>query len=228
MDNRAQELLRTPNLTRPAGAVATIASLQRSSFLAWLSGTVRFAVIFLLLVLLLKGSVFEAFYIPSSSMQPTLKKSDYMLVAKYTYGLRLPFLQDTVLPWSPPSRGEVVVFIHQAGESQGLLQPHKGNLVKRVIGIGGDTVEVRGAQVIVNGESLHEPYALWGLGGGQLSFGPVQVPEGSVFVMGDNRDDSQDSRFWQDPFVKVEHIQGRVLLVYWSSSNLGRSRTFIR
>lgn len=228
MDNRAREILGESRAARPLRAVVPIAPASRASYLSWVTGTFRLVVFFLVLVLVLKGSVFEAFYVPSSSMRPTLKISDYILVPKFMYGLRLPFVQKTVLSWSKPSRGDVVVFIHTPTDTEASTREFKGNLVKRVIGVEGDTIEVVGDQVFVNGAKLDEPYALWNLGGRHLTFGPIQVPQGSVFVMGDNRDDSQDSRFWQDPFVKIEYIQGRVLLVYWSSSNLPRSGTFIR
>jgi signal peptidase I len=228
MEKRAREVFGGPRVARPLRAAVPRVVASRQSRLSWITGTIKLTVFFLVLVLVLKGSVFEAFYVPSSSMRPTLKVSDYILVPKFIYGLRLPFVQSTVLSWASPSRGDVVVFIHSPNNLEELTHEFKGNLVKRVIGMEGDTVEVLGDQVFVNGTKLDEPYAQWNLGGRHLTFGPIQVPHGSVFVMGDNRDDSEDSRFWQDPFVKIEHIQGRVLLVYWSSSNLRRSGTFIR
>ncbi len=227
MGTEAREVWKT---SRPPalGVLAPAVSPRSSSTVPWILSTLKFSFFFLILIVLLKGSVFEAFYIPSGSMLPTLRKSDYILVPKFAYGLRLPFLSGTVLPWSSPSRGDVVVFLHTSDSGHETVPARKGNLVKRVIGIEGDIVEVLGAQVVVNGESIDEPYAVWGLGGRQLSFGPVRVPQGSVFVMGDNRDDSQDSRFWNDPFVAINAIQGRVLLIYWSSSDMRRSGTFIR
>ncbi len=225
MGTEAREVWSTTGTSPPFGVVAPATSHGRSAAVAWLWSTLRFGLFFLILIVLLKGSVFEAFYIPSTSMLPTLRNSDYILVPKFMYGLRLPFVSETVLPWSSPSRGDLIVFLHK---TSGSARPLKGNLVKRVIGIEGDTVAVLGSQVLVNGEAIHEPYAVWGLGGRDLAFGPVRVPQDSVFVMGDNRDDSQDSRFWNDPFVAVNTIQGRVLLVYWSSTDVRRSGTFVR
>jgi signal peptidase I len=191
-------------------------------------GVLRCGIFFVLLVVLLKGAVFEAFYVPSASMQPTLHKADYILVPKFIYGLRLPFLNNVLFSWSTPSRGDVVVFTHNSGDEGSSGRAFKGNLVKRVIGVAGDSVEVAGARVLVNGKLLNEPYVQWNQGGSSASFGPVDVPHGSVFVLGDNRDESEDSRFWQDPFIRLEHIQGRVLLVYWSSADVGRSGLFVR
>jgi signal peptidase I len=225
MGTEAQEIWKASGPSSAFGVVAPAASRWRSSAAAWVRSTLRITVFFLILIVLLKGSVFEAFYVPSTSMLPTLRNSDYILVPKFMYGLRLPFVNETVLHWSSPSRGDLIVFLHKTSGSD---RPLKGNLVKRVIGIEGDTVAVLGAQVLVNGEAIDEPYAVWGLGGRDLAFGPVQVPRNSVFVMGDNRDDSQDSRFWSDPFVAVNTIQGRVLLVYWSSTDVRRSGTFVR
>jgi len=226
MSSRVQPLLKRSEVVRPLSAVEpTVRSSGRSPLLY---GSLRCIIFFLLLVVLLKGAVFEAFYVPSASMQPTLRKADYILVPKFIYGLRLPFLNKVVLSWATPSRGDVVVFMHNSKNEASSGKSSQGNLVKRVIGVAGDSVEVVGAQVIVNGKLLNEPYVQWNQGGGGAAFGPVDVPQGSVFVLGDNRDESEDSRFWHDPFVRLEQIQGRVLLVYWSAVDVGRSGLFIR
>ena len=228
MGTEARGVWKTSGTQQTFGLVAPAVTPVRASAAVWLWSTLRFGVFFLIIVVLLKGSVFEAFYVPSTSMLPTLRNSDYILVPKFVYGLRLPFVSKTVISWSRPSRGDVIVFLHKASVPEGAGPSLKGNLVKRVIGVGGDTVQVLGAQVLVNGEQIPEPYAVWGLGGRNLSFGPVRVPEDSVFVMGDNRDDSQDSRFWHDPFVAESKIQGRVLMVYWSSADVRRSGALVR
>jgi signal peptidase I len=228
MGIEAQEVWKQTGTSPVFGVIPPAASRMRSSAVAWVLSTLKFTVFFLIFIVLLKGSVFEAFYIPSTSMLPTLRNSDYILVPKFVYGLRLPFVSETVLDWSSPARGDVVVFLHKAEAPNRGRSALEGNLVKRVIGVSGDTVEVRGAQVLVNGEAIDEPYTVWGLGGRDLSFGPVRVPHDSVFVLGDNRDDSQDSRFWHDPFVAVSAIQGRVLMVYWSSTDIQRRGALIR
>jgi signal peptidase I len=107
------------------------------------------------------------------------------------------------------------------------------NLVKRVVGLPGDTVELRGLSVSINGESVNEPYAHWAhvpveSDLSQYRWGPVVVPHDSVFVLGDNRSASRDSRAWHVPFVKLSRIQGKALIVYWSGSNVGRSGTVLR
>lgn len=166
----------------------------------------------LLLALLLKASVVDAFWIPSGSMEPTLQVVDEILVSKLAYGLRLPFCESALLPLGGPSRGDVVVFANPAG--------HGPDLVKRVIGLPGETVEVRGKDVFIDGRRLADPW-------GRVTtiprpgdwFGPVRVPSGSYFMLGDNRDNSYDSRFWKGAaggFVPLEQIRGRAFLVLWS------------
>ena len=195
---------------------------------AWISNVRTVAkglVLFLLFVGLLKATVVEAFFVPSASMGPTVLPIEYILVPKFSYGLRLPFISKTVVSWALPSVGDVIVF----NRSDDLHTPQdegRENLVKRVIALPGDLVEVSGTHVIVNGTKLGEPYARWANGGravGGSHLGPKVVPQGEVFVLGDNRDESRDSRIWLDPFVRVNRIQGKVALIYWSSENFYRS-----
>jgi signal peptidase I len=101
--------------------------------------------------------------------------------------------------------------------------------VKRVIGLENDLVEIRGHEVLVNGSPLHEPYATWnGLTvDAPYHFGPQRVPAGKVFVLGDNRDNSEDSRMWADPFVSLSQVLGKAVMVYWSSAQDSRVRTVL-
>jgi signal peptidase I len=103
------------------------------------------------------------------------------------------------------------------------------HIIKRVVGLPGELVEVRGAHVFINGEPLDEPYARWVHGGGlEGDFGPQTVPEGHVLLLGDNRDESKDSRFWTVPFLDEERIKGRAVIVFWSFDSLSRIGNLIR
>jgi signal peptidase I len=170
-------------------------------------------VIAIVLALFVRTFVVQAFKIPSGSMIPTLQIGDHILVNKFIYGVKLPFTDVAVIPISQPHRGDIIVFKYPQDESK--------DYIKRVVGLPGDKVEIREQQVLVNNRPLVEPYAVHSdanAQGRRLSprdeYGPVTVPTGSYFVMGDNRDSSLDSRFWG--FVKLNKIKGRAFLVYWS------------
>ena len=183
----------------------------------------------LALALAIRTFIIEPFKIPSASMRPTLEIGDYILVLKYSYGIRLPFVADSPYQWDSPKRGDVVVFTRPddpqtPGEDDSAI-----NIIKRVVAVGGETVEVRGTQVFVNGQPLDEPYARWAEGGlleGQ--FPPQKVPEGKIFLMGDNRDHSKDSRFWTDHFLDVTRVKGRAVVIFWSFDSLSRIGNLIR
>jgi len=166
-----------------------------------------------LLALFVRTFVVQAFKIPSGSMLPTLQIGDHLLVNKFSYGVKLPVTGTVLLPRSGPVRGDVVVFRFPRDRSL--------DYIKRVIGTGGDTVEVREKQVFVNGEKIADPHAhfttrdiMSAAAGPRDNFGPVTVPEGKIFVMGDNRDNSYDSRFWG--FVDLRDVRGKALIIYWS------------
>jgi signal peptidase I len=174
-----------------------------------------------LLALFIRTFVVQAFKIPSGSMIPTLLVGDHILVSKFIYGVRLPLLDTWVLgPWAP-RRGDIIVFKYPYDESR--------DFIKRVIGLPGEMVEVREREVYVNGDRLRESYAIYSdptplnphLPGD--SYGPVKVPEDKLFVLGDNRDHSQDSRFWG--FLDIHKVEGAAFIIYWSwDSNEGRLR----
>ncbi len=187
---------------------------------------IRTATIFILLWFFIRGTFIEAFKIPSGSMIPTLQIGDYLLVNKLSYGLRLPFVDETVWQYSTPKRGDIVVFTKDytdAGDFDGM------NFIKRVIAVGGDTVEVKNRVVYINGQPTKEDYAQWtygGLASGELK--ETKVPQGYLFLMGDNRDNSKDSRYWEKPFLPVGRVKGRALIIYWSFSSLKRIFTLIK
>lgn len=170
-------------------------------------------VIAVLLALFVRTFVVQAFKIPSGSMLPTLLIGDHLLVNKFSYGVKLP-VTGTVL-WSRPGpeRGDVIVFRFPRDRSL--------DYIKRVVAIAGDTIEVRNKQVFVNGEKVADPHAhftapdiISGTVGPRDNMGPVRVPDGKVFVMGDNRDNSYDSRFWG--FVDLRDVLGKAFVIYWS------------
>ncbi len=165
------------------------------------------------IALLVRGFVVQAFRIPSGSMEPTLLVGDHLLVNRLSYEMKLPFTDIVLFDLGSPERGDVVVFRYPQDRSK--------DFIKRVIGIEGDTVEIRNKVVFVNGRRIEGTHAFFedkAIIPASLSardnFGPVTVPKGCYFVMGDNRDRSYDSRFWG--FVKKDDLVGRALVLYFS------------
>jgi signal peptidase I len=170
-------------------------------------------IIAVILALFIRTFVVQAFKIPSGSMIPTLKIGDHILVNKFIYGIHIPFTDDTVFAMTLPKRGDVIVFKYPEDETK--------DFIKRVIGMPGDTIMIEDKRVSVNGQALKEPYVIHQdpltLPRGSQPrdyLGPIVVPEGDYFVMGDNRDQSLDSRYWG--FVKTDKIEGRAFRIYWS------------
>ena len=167
----------------------------------------------IVLALFIRTFIIQAFKIPSGSMKQTLQIGDHILVNKFIYGIKLPFLMTTIVPIKNPKRDDIVVFKFPE-------DPDK-DFIKRVIGIAGDVVECRDKQVYINHKRLNHDYGIHTdsniISGGvqpRDNFGPVVVPENSLFVMGDNRDHSYDSRFWG--FVGLKAVRGKALIIYWS------------
>ena len=164
----------------------------------------------LALSFILRATVVQAYHVPSGSMEPNMLVGDQFLVSMAQYGLKLPFGGQVILPLGTPARGDVVVFKNPDG--------HGPDFVKRIIGLPGETVETKGRAVFINGKRLKDPWGRYAAGG-RGSFGPVAVPEKSYFMMGDNRDNSYDSRYWNQGhggFVPLEQIRGRALLILFS------------
>jgi signal peptidase I len=180
--------------------------------------TVEAVVFAFIIALVIRTFVIQAFKIPSGSMIPTLLVGDHLLVNKFLLGtpVDVPFTNINLfhLPGiRDPQRGDVIVFKYPEDPTR--------DFIKRVIGVGGDVVESRNKVVYVNGRKLVEPYAQHvdsGIKPGGIdprdNFGPVTVPKGDVFVMGDNRDESYDSRYWG--FVDDSQIKGKAIIIYWS------------
>ncbi|MBW2062416.1 MAG: signal peptidase I [Deltaproteobacteria bacterium] len=167
----------------------------------------------IILALFIRTFTVQAFKIPSGSMEPTLKVGDHIMVNKFIYGIRLPVVHKTIIPIKDPQRGDMIVFVFP-------LDPSK-DFIKRVVAVAGDTVEVRDKKLYINGKQALDDHAYYGrLGAGTTmvsprdNFGPITVPEGAVFVMGDNRDHSYDSRFWGP--VDLKAVKGKAFIIYWS------------
>ncbi len=167
----------------------------------------------LLLAMFIRTLFIQAYKIPSGSMIPTLLVGDYLLVNKITIGLKNPFKDDFIYLRRLPKRQEIVVFTYPVDT--------KVDFIKRVIGLPGDTVKIVNKKVYVNGQALEEPYVHFSdpeIYPAEVSprdnFGPVKVPKDHLFVLGDNRDQSYDSRFWG--FVPISYLKGSALIIYFS------------
>ncbi|WP_338032191.1 signal peptidase I [Desulforhopalus vacuolatus] len=170
-----------------------------------------------LLALFIRYFVVQAFKIPSGSMKPTLLVGDYLMANKFIYGIKNPFTGKVVIPISSPKRGDIVVFPNP--------REPQIDFIKRIIGVAGDIIEIRDKKLYRNNQLAKDSHACftapdeiipnWGVGASPRdNLAPIVVPEGKVFVMGDNRDNSYDSRFWG--FVDVDTIQGKAFILYWS------------
>lgn len=200
------------------------------SVLAFLRELPVLLLVAFVLAFLLRTFVVQVFYIPSESMVPTLEVNDRMVVEKLTYLVR------------EPKRGEVIVFegderpdatdglsagarvARAVGQFLGVVPVNAQDFVKRVVGLPGDTVVIEEGRVLVNGEPLDEPYVVHDDG---RSLGPYEVPEGSLFVLGDNRPNSSDSRFGLG-YVALDHVVGRAVVVIWPFDHAGTLTGYAR
>ena len=174
-------------------------------------------IIAVVLALFVRTWVFQAFKIPTGSMENNLLIGDHLLVNKFIFGPTPLAIGRAVLPVRPIRRGDIVVFKYPD-------EPER-DFIKRVIGLPGDTIELKNKKVHINGQPLEEPYVHFLTAPSndyqevtsydvRERFGPVTVPADQYFVMGDNRDNSQDSRYWG--FLPRGHVKGKALLIYWS------------
>ena len=170
-------------------------------------------IIAILIALFIRTFIICAYKIPSRSMVQTLLVGDHILVNKFLYGVKIPLLRNTIIPVRDPKRGEIVVFIFPNDRSK--------DFIKRVIGVGGDTIEIKNKKIFINGKEYSDSYGIYSDNiiypatmQPRDNYGPVTVPKNSIFVMGDNRDESLDSRFWG--FVDLKDVEGKAFIIYWS------------
>ncbi|MBW2595878.1 MAG: signal peptidase I [Deltaproteobacteria bacterium] len=177
-------------------------------------------IIAILIALFIRTFVVQAFKIPSGSMKPTLQIGDHLLVNKFTYGIKIPFLRKTLISINDPEREDIVVFIYPVDRTK--------DFIKRVVGVAGDTIEIRDKKIYLNGSPCDDGHGIYtdrrlfpASVQPRDNFGPVTVPAGHIFVMGDNRDYSYDSRYWG--FVDLKDVLGKAFIIYgswlWNKDN---------
>jgi signal peptidase I len=176
-------------------------------------------IIALLAALFIRTFIVQAFKIPSGSMIPTLQIGDHILVNKLNYGIRIPFWSNYLVRYGKPHKEDVVVFVYPKDRSK--------DFIKRVIGVEGDRVEIRRKKIYINGKPVEDSYAhfedgeiLLGPFHSRDNYGPETVPENNIFVLGDNRDRSHDSRFWG--YVNLKDVKGKAFIIYWSWDGIDR------
>ena len=167
----------------------------------------------LVLALFIRSFIVQAFKIPSGSMEPTLLIGDHLLVNKFLYGVKNPLTGSTWISYKDPQRSDIIVFKYPVNQKQ--------DFIKRVVGIEGDTIKIVNKQLYVNGQpyvvegAVHlDPNIIPGQINPRDNMREITVPKNSLFVMGDNRDNSHDSRFWK--FVKLKNVKGKAFILYWS------------
>lgn len=167
----------------------------RNEIIEW----IKAIVIALVLALLIRGYIFEPMIVPTGSMIPTIQINDRILVNKYIYRFK------------DLSRGDVVVFKYPDDQKQ--------TFVKRLIGVGGDVIEIKDGILYLNGKEIDEPYLNEVMLG---DFGPYEVPKDHFFMMGDNRNNSKDSRLWYHKFVPRSNIVGKATYCIWPFHRIGK------
>lgn len=185
---------------------------QKSQVREWTEAIV----LALLIAIVIRTFVVQAFKIPSGSMVPTLEVGDHILVWKPMYGIKVP-LADKKLFVGCPDRGDIIVFVYPRDKTK--------DFIKRVIALPGEKIQIVGREVIVNDKPIKDPWGYYTkdplkTGSVRDDYGPRIVPPHSLFVMGDNRDNSQDSRFWG--FVDLNAVKGKAFIIYFSWNRTSR------
>ena len=166
-------------------------------------------VIALILALIIRAFIVQAFKIPTGSMRMTLREGDLILVNKFIYGAKVPFTKYYLPALQAPKRGDVIVFIYP--------EDRKKNFIKRLVGLPGETIEIKGGSIYVNDKPVAEPIFnqiyYYNRGEFGLPGQRIVVPADSYFVLGDNSISSKDSRYWG--FVPKDDLLGQAMIVYW-------------
>jgi len=174
--------------------------------------TLESITIAILIALFLRAFILQAFDIPSGSMEPTLLPGDYILVNKFIYGIRIPFTSIRLFTYKTPQRGDIIVFIFPMDRSK--------DFIKRVIGLPGEKVQIVDGKILINDKPIPDPWGSFeqkepaAIIRTMENFGPVVAPKDSLFVMGDNRNNSDDSRFWG--FLPFDNLLGKAFIIYFS------------
>jgi signal peptidase I len=179
-------------------------------------------VLALVLAIILKTFVVQAFFIPSGSMEPTLLPGDRVLVSKLLYH---PHRGDIIVfedphPGPQADQGVIGGFVHWLSQGLGFARPADEDFIKRVIGMPGETVQIKDHAVLIDGAPLPEPYLTAEAKRSMGDYGPVTVPPDALFVMGDNRGNSSDSRASLG-FIPLDRVVGHAFVIIWPPSRLG-------
>lgn len=211
--------------TEPVPETAPEQAPRARSRFAWLGSLPALIVIALLVAILVKTFLIQAFYIPSESMEPTLQVGDRVFVNKFVYDFGDINRGDVIVFENPneatvPARHGISAVLHWLGEGFGFAQPEGEDYIKRVIGLQGETIEIHDRTVYVDGVPLAEPYLTAEKRACNNDFGPVQVPAGRLFMLGDNRCNSADSRYGLG-FVSEDKVVGKAFVIIWPPSDIG-------
>ncbi|MGZ8603362.1 MAG: signal peptidase I [Actinomycetota bacterium] len=211
----------------PAGSdgARTFGSAGRRHARRFVGSTPFLVLVALVVAIFVKTFLVQAFYIPSASMVPTLEIGDRVFVNKLAYDIGDIGRGDVIVfenpnPAALPNRGIVGGFLHWLGEGIGFAQPEDEDFIKRVIGLPGETLEIRDNVVYVDGRAIDEPYLTEAASSFNGDFPRTRIPQGRLFVMGDNRGNSADSRFGMG-LVPVDRVIGKAFVVIWPPSHMG-------
>jgi signal peptidase I len=198
---------------------------ERSRRRRFFGSTPFLVLLALVIAVLVKSFLIQAFYIPSPSMEPTLLEGDRVFVNKVEYDVGDVHRGDVIVFANPrgpigPDRGVIGGFLHWLGEGIGVAHPASEDFIKRVVGLPGEQIQLKDHAVYVNGSPLAEPYLTSAARQCNNDYGPITVPAGRLFVLGDNRCNSLDSRYGLG-YVPLDRVIGKAFFIVWPPSQIG-------